>query len=83
MLGTAGIPARSYAAQEYKVNIYSHAGDDAAHAIAEDVGIGLAISAGVAALIGGAIWYYRHHRHADATAAAAIPPAEEPVATAN
>ncbi len=81
MLATTGLPARAYAAR-YEVDVYHHAGSHAANEVGKDVGIGLAISAGVAALIGGAVWYYRHRRHAE-TATASTPPADVPVTTPN
>jgi len=78
-LAAAGVPASSYARRgSIGDAIGKRVGRETNAAAGRELAlISVGITAGVAALVGGAIWYYRHHRHTAAKSAKTAPPTPE------
>jgi hypothetical protein len=77
LVGVAATPVASHARSAH---IGYRVGEHAAHEAGEDIAIGIGITAGALAAVGGLVWYYLKHRRsaAPAPSAGAIPPAETP-----
>ena len=66
LLGIAATPAPSHAR---RARLGHRIGAEAAHEAGEDIAIGIGITAGTLAAIGGLVWYYVRHRRAAADSA--------------